>query len=150
MKHIKNILVRSFCLILLLSYATHSMSQGKIDKRKEKMEALKIAYITEELDLTQEQWQVFWPIYNDYNKSKPHEKMEALKKQYESDPSSADEILTELMAIESLELERKHSYMSLLREKFGSDVVLKLNSLDQKFKHRLLRSYKERGKRKGN
>lgn len=145
-KHITTLL--RILVILVLANGMHA--QNKMEKRKEKMEALKIAYITEELDLSQEEWQIFWPLYNEYNKEKPHEKFDALKLKYEKQTSSAENILDELIKTESEELDRKHAYMDDLRSKLGADVVLKMNHLEQKFKHRLLRKYKDRGKRKGN
>jgi len=145
-KHITTLL--STLVLLILANGIHA--QNKMEKRKEKMEALKIAYITEELDLSQEEWQIFWPLYNEYNKEKPHEKFDALKLKYENQTNSAEDILNELIKIESEELARKHAYMADLKSKLGADVVLKMNHLEQKFKHRLLRKYKDRGKRKGN
>ena len=48
--------------ILFLLMASISFAQGFRDK-KEKVKALKVAYITEQLDLTTEEAQKFWPIY---------------------------------------------------------------------------------------
>lgn len=41
-------------------------------KQYEKMEAQRIAFITQELDLTPDEAKVFWPVYNEYDK-KRHE-----------------------------------------------------------------------------
>lgn len=150
MAQIKKHIIQTLAIMILLTFTTSLGAQKKMEKRKEKMEALKIAYITEELDLSQEEWQIFWPIYNEYNKEKSHEKMEALKLKYENNTNSADEILEELMKIETEEFERKHSYMHKLKDQLGAEVVLKMNHLEQQFKHRLLRKFKDRGKRKGN
>ena len=38
------------------------------DESRDKIKALKIAYITEQLNLTTEEAQKFWPIYNLYDK----------------------------------------------------------------------------------
>lgn len=37
-------------------------------KQQEKIEALKVAFITKELDLTPDEAQKFWPVYNQYSK----------------------------------------------------------------------------------
>ena len=55
---------------LLLSTAA-GMAQPKmgdraeIEKKKEKIEAIKVAYISEELELTVAESQAFWPVYNE-------------------------------------------------------------------------------------
>src|SRR5688572_30493116 len=35
--------------------------------RKEKLDAMKIAFITQELDLTSQEAQTFWPVYNQFD-----------------------------------------------------------------------------------
>ena len=137
----------SLILILMSSLSIHA--QSKMDKRKEKMKALKIAYITEELDLSTEQWQIFWPIYNAFHSKDYHEQKELLNTQFIENPAAAEEVLSNLMQLESEELNRKHQYMEKMQEALGAGVVLKLSQLEHKFKERLLRKFKERGKRKG-
>ena len=36
-----------------------------LEKKKEKIEAMKVAYLTNELELTVEESQAFWPVYNE-------------------------------------------------------------------------------------
>ena len=45
-------------------------SQNILDKKREKIEIEKIAYITKALDLSSEEAQVFWPLYNKYSDKK--------------------------------------------------------------------------------
>ena len=45
-------------------------SQNILDKKREKIEIEKIAYITKSLDLSSEEAQVFWPLYNKYSDKK--------------------------------------------------------------------------------
>jgi Spy/CpxP family protein refolding chaperone len=49
--------------------------RGDFAEKREKIEAIKVAYITEELDLTVKESQAFWPIYNELS-----DKEEALRK----------------------------------------------------------------------
>jgi len=48
--------------------ATNGMAQPNADQKPDgtRLEALKIAYITKRLDLSTEEAQRFWPIYNQY------------------------------------------------------------------------------------
>jgi len=43
---------------------------GNKEKGKEKIRAIKIAYLTEKLDLTSTEAEQFWPIFNEYHKKR--------------------------------------------------------------------------------
>lgn len=69
-------------LYLILIIAA-SLFNAKLDAQAEskqsgaeRVQALRIAYITERLNLTPDEAQVFWPLYNEYN-----DKRDALRKQ---------------------------------------------------------------------
>lgn len=73
-------------LVTGLSAQTQGTSpKGKKDtvqtaSGSERVQALKVAFITKELDLTAAEAEKFWPIYNDYQ-----DKREAARKQLQSD-----------------------------------------------------------------
>jgi len=64
MKHFLTILFLGLGLTLH-SFAQEGDQQGD-QKDGTKLEALKIAYLTKKLDLTTEEAQRFWPVYNKY------------------------------------------------------------------------------------
>ena len=58
-------------LILIITFALGSFCFAKAQdedagKRREKIQALKIAFITQKLGLSSEEAQRFWPVYNQY------------------------------------------------------------------------------------
>ncbi|WP_431166833.1 hypothetical protein [Tenacibaculum halocynthiae] len=53
--------------IFFLFSSFYSQAQFK-RKKQSKIQAYKIAYITEKLNLTENEAQKFWPIYNEYSK----------------------------------------------------------------------------------
>ena len=67
--------------ILFLLISSFSFSQG-FKEKKGKVKALKIAYITEELDLTTEEAQKFWPIYNAFDDKQSELRHEKMAKEY--------------------------------------------------------------------
>ncbi len=59
-------------LILLISmYSGLLIAQpdhGNFEEKKKKMDAMKVAYLTSELDLSTDLAQKFWPVYNELDK----------------------------------------------------------------------------------
>lgn len=73
----KKILIRYILIMfVLLVYGADIIAQhnGNCYKRREKIEAYKIAFITEKLALTPNEAQKFWPLYNEFQ-----EKAKALR-----------------------------------------------------------------------
>ena len=64
-----------------------------LEKKKEKIEAIKMAYLTEELELTVAESQAFWPVYNE-RQNKEHELRElqrsGFKKLISDEPSEKE------------------------------------------------------------
>jgi len=53
-------------IALFLGFTVAGMSQDEDKKDGGRIEALKIAYLTRKLNLTTEEAQKFWPVYNKY------------------------------------------------------------------------------------
>jgi len=64
-------------VLLLVAISTVAVAQPQ--NAREKIEAAKIALITERLNLTPEQAQKFWPVYNEYSK-----KQQELRRTFEN------------------------------------------------------------------
>lgn len=59
--------MKKFVLILSFLFSTFTVLHAQDDDpRGEKIQALKIAFITQKLDLTADEAQKFWPVYNQY------------------------------------------------------------------------------------
>lgn len=63
----KKIFALTILLISITGFA-FAQEQQPDPKQDEKIQALEIAFISRKLDLTPEEAQKFWPIYNDYKK----------------------------------------------------------------------------------
>jgi hypothetical protein len=64
-KHMKQI----FTLIVVLMLNQIGKAQGQPDaKTEEKIQAMEVGYISQKLNLTSEEAQRFWPVYNEYKK----------------------------------------------------------------------------------
>ena len=60
--------MKKYILILLMMFGFFSIakSQDKTGPKAEKIQALKIAFITQKLQLTSVEAEKFWPVYNQY------------------------------------------------------------------------------------
>jgi hypothetical protein len=59
---------KSILVMLLLLSVMLVKAQG--GSKREKMEALKVAFITEKLDLSSAEAKAFWPVYNEFHKKR--------------------------------------------------------------------------------
>lgn len=70
--------MKNTAFLFLFFIASHLAAQQ--ESKHEKLEALKIAFITEKLSLTTKEAQNFWPVYNEYS-----QKIEKIRKAKRSD-----------------------------------------------------------------
>ena len=96
------------------------------DKR-ENIETLKIGFLTKKLDLTSEEAQKFWPVYNAYRND-----VEALQKNY-AGQTSADQQLD----LEQKKLDLKKKYKPQFEAALGTEKLNLLYNLEHKFQEKL-------------
>ena len=141
--------------ILFLLMTSISFAQGFRDK-KEKVKALKVAYITEQLDLTTEEAQKFWPIYNTFDDKQAelrHEKMRAILDRFE--PGSVEKLSEKDASTLLTQMETIEENLFTLRKKFIKDLqgvisakkIIKLKKAEEDFNRELLKQMRE--KRRG-
>lgn len=58
--------MKKYLLILLILFGTFSFASAQNAQQGEKIQALKIAFITQKLQLTSAEAEKFWPVYNNY------------------------------------------------------------------------------------
>lgn len=155
-------LFKSAILVLVMSLMT-SLSFAQPEKgdqaktKKEKIEQLKIAFITKELDLSSDEAEKFWPVYNemsdDLRESRKNRKKLNKELKDNFDVLSDADIQKKATAIldgEISEAETKKEYTQKIAGIIGYRKATKLLSLEQRFKRELLNKLNERQKRQGN
>jgi len=147
----------SLIAFLLLAISLSSFAQnGRFAEKREQIKTLKIAFITEKLSLTSAEAEKFWPIYNAFEE-KQHElkkqKMQSVRKNDESAVSK----MTEKDATAFLsQMENSEDELHQLRKKFTTNLktvlpatkIIQLKKAEEDFNRKLLRQYKEKGRRK--
>lgn len=96
-------------------------------KAQERINNLRIAYLTDRLNLTTEQAEKFWPIYREFAEHRRSELQRVRSAQSEMDPKSPDAEKQRRLA--NLSLEVKQNVLNL--EKDYSDKLLKVITAEQ-------------------
>lgn len=141
-------------LFVLASLPVFAQPKGEVGKaKKEKIEQLKIAYLTKHLELTSEESEKFWPVYNEMTtklRENNKERMKLSKELKENLETMKDaEIKTKMDAIlntEQQEVTIKKEYSPKIAAVIGYKKSVKLVSLERQFRQELK---KELEKRKG-
>ncbi len=147
--HAKTILIAMLCPLFMLG------QNIKMDKKRKQIESQKIAFITNHLELTPEEAQVFWPVYNEYtaalkninegrrkNSKEIREDIESL-----SDKEIAKRIDNHII-LDQKELDIKKKYHAEFKKVLSNKKIAKLYHSEDQFKRELLKRLKgEKGKR---
>jgi hypothetical protein len=131
-----------------------------LEKKKEKIEAMKVAYLTNELELTVEESQAFWPVYNELQDKEIELRSNQLKtfKNLEDDVMS-DEAIEKMiysMADAGINIaELRKSYLDDFIKVIGANKTAQLMRAEKEFGRRMMVRMKggkgphERGRKNG-
>ncbi|WP_378172192.1 hypothetical protein [Aquimarina sp. SS2-1] len=141
-------------LLIIVFTINHSYTQRGPAGR---VKALKIAYITEQLDLTSKEAQQFWPIYNAHEdtmenlKRKERKSVRALKEANEFqnlNEKEAENFLNNYLLAEEQKYLARKTLITDLRQIIPHKKILKLVKAEMDFNRRLLKQLRDR--RQGN
>lgn len=127
-------------LILLAIIFVFAKSSSAQNNQRERIESIKIGFITKKLDLTPAESQNFWPVYNQYQdelKSLLSER-KALK-----NSNSLQAVDNNLEIEESIVLVRK-KYRKEFSKVLNADKINQLYLAEREFKEELIRQLKNR------
>lgn len=132
---------------LLILFVTLNSFAQKLDK--EKIKALKIAHITEQLDLTEKEAQVFWPIYNANSEIQNKLREESSKRRKEKKAedlteTEAKELLLFAMKNEKEKQELQAKYINNLLTVLPAKKVIALMRADRSFRKKMIEEFKQR------
>lgn len=144
--------------ICISAFFSLSLS-GQISKEsREKIKAYKVAFLTEQLNLTSNEAEKFWPIYNTYdneqsslrNKSRSEMK-KSLKDNGQINAISEQE--AERLILLKLENDRKiyqsqKDFISKIKKVLSFKKIIQLQVAEMEFGRKLMRRYKDKKKSK--
>lgn len=145
--------MKKLVLILLLGVGMPVFAQHADEPdegQKDKMEALKIAFITEKLSLTSKEAEAFWPVFNRYDREvrtmrkKQREAAKSYAQKTDPTDAEAEKFLNDQMALKQQEIDLLKKYIPEFKKTLPAAKVARLLSLEQEFKIQLLHKLKDR------
>ena len=135
--------------LALLFTCNSLLAQPGGDNRGEKIQQLRIAFITQKLDLSPEEAEKFWPVFNMHDKKKQagHDELRQIGKSMKDTDMSESDLLKNLER--STELKKQEADINLQLAKdlipvIGTKKVQMLARLEQEFRETLLNKLRER------
>ncbi|MCM4156532.1 hypothetical protein [Gramella sp. AN32] len=116
----------------------------------ERIKALKVAFFTQELNLTEKVAEKFWPVYNAYEKKRYelHERERIDPEKVECiNEAEANDLLDEFLTVESEEYKLKKQFFKDMKAIISSKDIIKLQKLEDDFHKKLIKEYRSK---KGN
>ena len=145
----KIIIFISICLLCALS----AIAQTK-DESRDKIKALKIAYITEQLSLTTQEAQKFWPIYNLYDKEQYELRINyksALKNSIKSleeidnlNEADAKKLIALKLLTDKQLYESQKDFIHKMDGVLSAKKIIKLQISEMDFARKLMKKYRKK------
>ena len=151
----KNILLIAiaFCSISATVYAQnpHQKLRDERGKKYEKIKTLKIAHISNELNLTTEEAEKFWPIYNEHERSMMKIRRELRSKsKFRPDSTEkfsdeeANKLIENILSMKTAELTFQKELISNLKGVIPPIKILKLEHAERTFREMLIKELRDR------
>jgi Spy/CpxP family protein refolding chaperone len=141
-------------LPLLLIFTSFSLfAQPRLKQKMEQIKSLKVAYITDELNLTTEEAAKFWPIYNafdDKQKELRQEKMRSYLDRLDNGDvdkmgeKEAADLLTKMESTEDEMYQARKKFIASLKGVISPIKIIKLKKAEEGFNRKLLKQYREK------
>lgn len=143
MKKITTLLLLFFCGILFAQ---------DFNKRAERVKALRVAFISSKLDLTSQEAEKFWPIFNKFSDTQldlhKQKRQLMLKLKPENTAGLSDaatlKLLNESENIDSELDNKKRLFIKELQGVIPPQKILMLKKIEEEFKSTLLKQFKNR------
>ena len=141
----KSIINVLFTVFLLASSLTFGQS------KKDKIKSLKVAFMTERLDLSSKEAQEFWPLYNKYEEDrndlrrKQHEEIRTkIKNVNDISEKEAKELLDRYLRYEQDEEKVEKQFLESVSKVISARKTMLLLRSEEEFKKELIKRYHER------
>lgn len=137
----KYLFIITFCVIAIAAIAQPG-------NKRDKIEALRVSFINQKVNLTTQENQLFWPLYNEYNDKLDNLK-KAFKLQFVKDvdfnaltDKEADSYLNAELTVKQKEYELYKEYFDKFRKVLSTKKLTLVRRAEEDFKKELIKNIK--------
>ncbi len=142
--------------LLCCLFASNSFGQvldDEMERPGDKVQAARVAYITRWLNLTTQESERFWPLYNEYEgeMEKIRTKYKPFKRPEDMTDAEAERLIVSRFEMEQELLALKREYFQKFKTAIPTRKILQFTIAEKEFRKELLRKMRENGpQRQGN
>lgn len=130
-------------VILLLAFGLPALAQPD---KQDKVEALKVSFITQKVNLTTQEAQSFWPVYNEYT-DKIKFARRNFRRAYNDVPdfktdAEAESYLNAELKLKQTELDLHKEYYEKFKKLIGAKKTGLLRKAEEEFKKEIIKTIK--------
>lgn len=147
----KILLIISILLAMTVKMCDEAKEEGPTEDEKKIYRSEKIGFITKQLNLTEEEAQKFWPVYNELEEERKElwrEKRRYMFDYYDNNENMSEqehqEALNKYLYFENKECEFKNNQVEKLKEILPPHKIMILFYTETQFKHFILNKLKGR------
>lgn len=140
-------------ILFLICFFTGAMNaQKNRQSRNERIEAMRVAFITEKLELTVEESQMFWPIFNEYElERKKIQKSFDHKKDIDTMTDAEAEAFVKQSFVKDQQiLDLKRTYFEKFKTAISIKKIARLPKVEKSFRQELINRMRQGRGRQGN
>ena len=142
-------------ILIIICLVSFTMMAQK--NKREQIKALKVAFITEQLNLTEKESQAFWPVYNAFEQEKNNirfKEMRDIRKEIKENlnnmtDAEANVLIERLNKAENSMHELRMELPKKLSNIIPSSKIIRLKIAEEDFKKKMLNELKKRKKERG-
>ena len=138
--------------ILIICFLSSTLIQAQRPDKRAELKALKIGYLTKQLELTSSEAEVFWPVYNEFDKKMFELRQQKILKSKNLDIESltdedALELIDSMKESEKSKFEYENQLIEDLMKILPPKKIILLKKSEIEFGKQVLEQYKQ--KRRG-
>lgn len=139
--------MKKYCYIFILLWIAFN-SESQTNAKRDKIDQLRVAFINSKVDLTNQETQQFWPLYNELN-----DKLDNLKKTYRINfiknfnaeiisDKEAEALLTAEFILKQKELDLNKEYYEKYKKILPIKKIALIKMAENDFKKELIKTIK--------
>ena len=130
-----------------------AFSQNDRDEHRDKIKALKVALITDKLDLSTSEAEKFWPIYNAFENEQERLRKTSHVKRNDDDFESLSEndaqnLLDEMLDLGKQRYDLYNKFIVDLKQVLPAKKIILLKKVEEEFKRKMIKEFRKRGNSK--